>query len=272
MEKISMCNSGKEIFNLLKDLKENHNIFGLKAEFETEGATYEEVAYLKNLANDLELDLTLKIGGCEAVRDLQDAKSLGANTIIAPMIESSYAAKKYIDAINRNFSKNEQQNIKFLINIETIQGLKCLDEIFNSEFSNSINGIVFGRTDMLGSLQLPSKDVNDDILFNYAETIAEITKKYNKEFIIGGGISPSSISFFKKISKTHLNKVETRKIVFEAKKLLNSTNIEENIIKAIEFELLWLKNKENLFKKTNQADKKRIEILEKRYKNLMSSI
>ena len=83
-----MNKTEKEIIEVLQDLKENHHAIALKAEFEAEGADYIEVLKLKNFADVVGLNLAVKIGGCEAIRDMQDAKKIGANIIIAPMIES----------------------------------------------------------------------------------------------------------------------------------------------------------------------------------------
>lgn len=249
----------KILLDILKDLKENFNATSVKAEFETEGASFQEALSLKELTTRAGLNLTIKIGGCGSVKDLNEAKTIGANTIVAPMIESSYAAKKYIQSMELAFSKEEINKIKFFINIETITGFKCLEEILNSDFSKNINGIVFGRTDMAGSLGLDKNAVNENEISNYAKEIGTQAKKYNKEFIIGGGISTQSLPFLRNLNSETISSFETRKIVFDAKKALNNPNIEEGIKKAIEFELVWLKNKRE---NNSFADNKRIETLE----------
>lgn len=254
----------EKMISTLIDLKENYGALGLKAEFEAEGTKFEEAIRLKEIATRAGLDLSIKIGGCEAVKDMYDAKEIGATSIIAPMIESPYAAKKYLQAAKNVFSPKEQGKVKFLINIETKYGFEYLNEILESDYSKNLTGIVFGRTDMAGSLDLDVDDVNNDIIFEYAQKIAHITKKYGKEFVIGGGVTHSSVEFFKKIPNNSLDRFETRKIIFNAQSALKNENIQKGILEALEFEIMWLKDKQEYCKTTTKEDKARLRILETR--------
>ncbi len=67
----------------------------------------------------------MKIGGCEAIRDLLEAPADGVRYIVAPMVESGYALSKYIAAKNRVFPAEEEDTSFFstskhawLLNIE----------------------------------------------------------------------------------------------------------------------------------------------------------
>ena len=85
----------KKMVAVLQDLKENHNVVGVKAEFEAEGTRLEEAMRLKEVVSKAGIDLTIKIGGCEAIKDMYEARVIGVAKIVAPMIESAYALKKY---------------------------------------------------------------------------------------------------------------------------------------------------------------------------------
>ena len=253
----------QKMINLLCDLKENYHVSSIKSEFETEGATYEEVLYLKTLVSKVGLDLTVKIGGAEAIRDIRDSKKIGVSALVAPMIESPYALHKFSSGINKIFSKEEQKNIKFLINIETKCGFEHAEEILSSDDAQIISGVVLGRTDLTGSLGLLPDSVDNEKIFEYAKTLALKSAKYGKEFIIGGGVTSNSLPFFRKLPS--LSKIETQKVIFNSD-ILNSTKAEEAILKALEFELMWLKNKRNIFGELTDEDIKRIKLLESRYK------
>jgi hypothetical protein len=257
----------KKMVDALKDLKENHHVVGVKAEFEAEGTRLEEALRLKEVVTKAGLDLTIKIGGCEAIKDMYDARTVGVAAIVAPMIESPYAVKKYLQAVKMAFPEEERKEMKFLINIETKYGFNYLDEILSADFSKDLTGIVMGRTDMTGSLGMSKDDINHEIIFEYADAIAQKTLKYNKEMVIGGGVSAMSLPFFQKLPKGALNRFETRKVIFDAQKALIDQNADKGILKAVGFELVWIKNKQNFYSAISHEDNKRIEVLESRYKD-----
>ncbi len=253
-----MNNFENQIIETLIDLKENYYASAVKSEFETEGASFEETLFLKSLADKASLDFSIKIGGCGAVKELFEAKNIAAKNIIAPMIETPYALQKFHQSINTVFNEFEQKNTNFFINIETITGFRNFDEIINSEYFDIISGIVLGRLDMSYSIGLSRNDVNSNPLFNVAKSIISKLKSSQKKLIIGGGVSTSSIPFFKNLEP--FSAFETRKIIFNSD-ILKTDKTELAIKKAIEFELLWLNNKKNN-KTASNEDLKRISMLE----------
>ena len=89
----------KKMVALLTEMRESHNVVGVKAEFEAEGTRLEEAMRLKEVSLKAGLGLTLKIGGCEAIKDMFEAASLGTEHLVAPMVETPYALKKYLQAV-----------------------------------------------------------------------------------------------------------------------------------------------------------------------------
>ena len=83
---------------------------------------------------------------------------------------------------------------------------------------------------------------------------------------LGGAISPEAVPFIEKIaSKNLIDKFETRKLVYHKKAI---DNIVEGLTLGVKFELLWLKSKRRYYHRVRDEDEKRIEMLEKRVKNL----
>ena len=256
-----------KMVDTLKDLRENHHVIGIKAEFEAEGTRLEEALRLKEVITKAGLDLTIKVGGCEAIKDMYDARSIGVSTIVAPMIETAYAMKKYVKATHFIFPEDERKTIKFLINIETKTGFNNLDEIINTPEFEEIGGVVLGRVDMTGSLGLTREDINSDKIFDIAKVMSGKMQKVGKDMVIGGGVSAHSLPFFKELP--YLSRFETRKIIFDAKSALVDSNADKGILKAVGFELMWLKNKRDFYGMIFKEDEARLTMLEARYKKLI---
>ena len=250
----------KNMADILTDLNENYGALSVKAEFETEGTSLEEAARLKELSDNSDLKFTVKIGGCEAVRDINDAKFLCADEIVAPMIETPYALKKFVRAINNIYSDDEKTKIKLFINIETITGYSNFKDIISAEEFSDISGIVFGRSDMAASMDLTLEQTDSDIMFNMAYNMSEKMLSAKKDFIIGGNITPKTSEFFAKLP--YCTKFETRKIIFDNSK--TSINLSDGIIKAINFEIMWIKNRRENYGIILQDDEKRINTLKHR--------
>ena len=249
-----------KMIDVLKDLKENHSVLGVKAEFESEGARFEEVLRLKDIVSKAGLELTIKIGGCEAIKDMLDAKNIGAKNIVAPMIESEYAMRKFVNATKNLFSNDEYSDAKFYINIETITGYKNINEIINSQYFKEIEGCVLGRMDMTASIGLGRDSVNSDRVFEIASEISNMMLASNRKMVVGGGVSVASLPFFKKLP--YITEFETRKVIFNASEILKDKDADKGILKALDFELMWLKNKREHYGLIFKEDSNRITMLE----------
>ena len=205
-----------KMLNILSDLKANHHASALKVEFETEGAAFEEASYLAKLARTVGLDFVIKIGGCAAVSDIKMAKELNAAAIVAPMIESAYAFRKFIESIDMICDNAYKPEL--YINIETVSGVACINDIISTPYFNRLSGIVFGRTDMVQSLGNSTDTVESADTLITARYIAKKVLETGKRFIIGGGISSKSSAFLHSID---LSGFETRKIIFDKQELSN---------------------------------------------------
>lgn len=260
----------REMAEILRNGRENYGIVSVKAEFEAEGTRIEELLRLVDIARTAGLPVTVKIGGCEAIRDLLEAKQIGVKFIVAPMVESAYAASKYVAAKNIVFTSDEQADTDFLFNMETITGYNNRESLFDAICApDGAEGIVFGRVDFTGSMGWPRESINLQKTTDYALEIARLCKKADKQLVMGGGVSIESIDAIRQVHAIRLDRFETRKVVFNTTAALDS-DIEAGLVDAVQFELLWLKNKRDYYDGIAHEDAKRIEMLDLRWEELKS--
>ena len=141
-----MNTTEEKMVEILKILKKDYGVIAVKSEFETEGSRKNELTKLRDIISKAGLKMYIKIGGCEAVRDLDDCKILGADGIMAPMIETPFAASKFRKAFNKVFPSKDDGVIDRIINLETITAYENMDNIFR-ENSDFLDTVVIGRSD-----------------------------------------------------------------------------------------------------------------------------
>lgn len=249
------------VVNQLLKLKRCYSMIGAKAEFEAEGSTFNDIVRLRRLTLLANVELHLKVGGVEALRDIRDAVELGVDGIIAPMVESKFGAKKFFDSIQKVL--DERQKIETTLNIETKTGLQNLDEILDYA-NNRFDAITIGRSDLTSSYFDPSYTQDSDYIFEKIIEVGEKVRQTNMKLNVGGGLSQKSIC---KINtdypeiKTLCYKLETRKVMLPTQVFCNQ---EEAIAQSLYFEELYILSKKDFFDLRMDAELARLTELRRR--------
>ncbi len=244
----------KSILNKLKE----QGAVGIKISFEDEGALLNEMMTMRYLTASVGLELSIKIGGCEAKKDITDCINLCCDSIVSPMIESKFALDKFINSI-RKYEYSGKKGF----NLETINAYDNLDEL--QDLFNYIDFVTVGRIDFVGSLNKNREYVNSDEIYKIVEHIFNVVRKYNKKCYLGGGISIDSQEFIEKLKTLKIiDNYETRYVIFDVNKV---KDYKYSLYLANLFEIEWMKYIENRYTGYAEKDKNRIIMIENRIKN-----
>jgi len=248
------------LYEQLCKLKNEYNLQGIKAEFEAEGSTFRDLIRLRRLTLKAGVKLFLKIGGAESKKDIKDALEIGVDGIIAPMIESQFAAKKFYESIQSIYA---DCLIHTTLNIETKHALENIDEILNFA-QGKFNNITIGRSDLSASYF--NKDITPDsnFIFNLLEKLSKKILSKNLTFTVGGSLSSKSIDLFNSAYahlKTQIYKLETRKVILPTNEFLNKAKA---IKEALKFEELYILSKKDFSDLQISAEINRLTELKRR--------
>lgn len=248
---------------ILTDLIENEGLIGIKTSFEDEGALFNETIRLKEICNQANTKLTLKIGGPEAIRDIKDSSIIGIKGLVAPMIESEFGLKKFIQSVNTHIPQDLLSTINLNINIETITAISNIEKILGLEEINSLYGVTIGRVDLVSSMGRNREYVNSDEIYSIVKNVFSKVKQKGLKLCLGGAISIDSLNFLKKLhSDGLLDKFETRYAIYDPSIALK--DLSTSLSKGQLFEYEWLQTKHEYYTQLANQDIKRIQMIQDR--------
>lgn len=254
---------------ILTDLIENEGLVGIKTSFEDEGATFYETIRLKEICNQARTKITLKIGGPEAVRDLKDSLIIGVKGLVAPMVESDFGLKKFIQATKTYIPDDVLTSLQLSVNVETITGAKNITNILKIEQADNLYGVTVGRVDLVSSMDKDRKFVDSNEMYTLVKEIFTKVKEKGLKACLGGAVSTDSLDFLKRLqSEGLLDKFETRYAMFDPSITLK--NLSRALSKAQMFEYEWLMSKHEQYTSAANQDIKRIQMIQDRINQSMS--
>ena len=260
----------QRMLDILRELKEQHGAVSLRAEFEAEGTKVEELLRLKELSMAAELGLTLKIGGCESVRDLLESLVVGVDCLVAPMVESPYALRKYLQAVEKVLPAQERESIEILCNIETLTALQQLEQMLDVPEVGILNGIVIERVDLCFSLDLDERCINNTEVNELVTKGLTTAKNHRLSTTVGGGVGVDALPFFRSLPAGLMDRCETRKICFDYG-IASKGDLAKGLFKALAFELLWLRNKLTYYEGIAALDRQRMHVIEEQYWKIINA-
>ncbi len=254
---------------ILTDLIENEGLVGIKTSFEDEGALFDETVRLKEVCNQAKTKITLKIGGPEAIRDLKDSTVIGVKGLVAPMVESEFGLKKFIQATKTYIPDDIRSSLQLNINIETITAAQNATRMLDISEAEELYGVTVGRVDLVSSMGKDRTYVNSEEVFKMARAVFTKAKEKGLKACLGGAVSTDSLAFLKKLhSEGLLDKFETRYAIFDPSITLK--NLPRALSKAQMFEYEWLMCKHEVYTALANQDIKRIQMIQDRINQSVS--
>jgi len=228
----------------------------VKVSFEDEGALLNEIVSMRYLTAKTGLKISIKIGGCEAKRDIMDCIDLCADTIVSPMIESGFALTKFIkstEVCKYTGSKG--------VNVETIQGYENRKAILEA---GGLDFVTFGRVDFVSSIGKNRDFVEDEQICNMVRTVYQDARHNNLKCYLGGAIGVNTKKIISELKEEHLiDCFETRYIIFDVS-MVDMDNYDKIIYEANEFELVWMKYIKGRYETHANKDSTRINMIQSR--------
>lgn len=213
----------------LRQLRERHNVVGLKTGTEIEDMDAHEIALMNEICVGAGLTLSVKIGGPEARRDMRDCLSIGVDAILAPMVETVYALVNFVDTAKMIMSEAGKK-ARLAMNLETATTVQNLDSMIATNAFAELNQVTIGRGDLSKSMNLTVDD--EEVLTVTRHTLARLNRQH-KVTSVGGGLSVQNIGQMAEILPAA--RFNTRHVVFENCEVFGR-NAAQNLTEGLYFE------------------------------------
>ena len=260
-----MFGAERDVYASLLRLRDEFGVTGIKAEFEAEGSTQTDLIRLRRITMAAGMQLHLKIGGVEAVSDIRTSVELGVDGLVAPMVESPFGLKKFLEAYRSVYGT---ERIALSINIETAGAVAALDGIIalaKAEGSSgpAVDDFTIGRTDLSASWMDPAIVPDCPFILDKVREISAKAASAGIPSTLGGSISAATAELLRKRPEIveHVVDIETRKVIIPKASFLAG---EEALDEALHFEEVWILSRAEVNHLAVGSDIKRLEKLRAR--------
>jgi hypothetical protein len=187
-------------------------VIALKGEFEAEGLSRDSVAAEAAFAARNGLPYLVKIGGCEAKSDLRFLMMIGVRNVVAPMIESAFAMRKYQEMLPNGAFEHVG------VTIETVDAVHRIEDIL--EAGVKLTEVTVGRTDLTASFG--GSGVDSDETVAMVKTVARAASARGLPTTMGGAVNTKTVELLHRDDELRelIACVETRKCVMPVDRFL----------------------------------------------------
>jgi len=174
----------------LASLTAGHGLAYLKLGTEAEALTFDEIEVLSSVAASVAPAVAVvgKIGGPEARNDLLQFHARGATGFVAPMIESPYALRCFLDAVADVVPGRPNLGI----NIETASAVDQLDAMLTLEGVDALGFVNVGRSDLAASMGCEA--VDDPAVTEATCAVIARVQRAGLSAHVGGCVTPATLA------------------------------------------------------------------------------
>ena len=195
------------------------NIISLKGEFEAEGLSRDTVAAESAFAARHGVGYLVKIGGCEAKSDMRFLMQMGIKSIVAPMIESPFAMRKYQEMLPEGAFEHVG------VTIETVDAVARIDEILDA--GTKLTEVTVGRTDLTASYG--GNNVDGERTIEMVKKVARAAQARGLKTTMGGSVNKNTRALLAEdeVLRELISCVETRKCVMPVDKFATNGALQD---------------------------------------------
>ncbi len=202
----------------------------LKLGTEEEGLSHEEVRFLAQQV-PADLGIVVKIGGPCARADLRLAAEVGATAVVAPMVESPFALRRFIEAADADLGP-DGGGIERAFNLETRQAVALLPEILAIPQARRLDFVNIGRSDLAASLGLEVGDAEmNDVVVNVIQQLCA----FGLPVHVGGRVTRATL--LPLLERCEIAAFHTRFLAF---RLQDGVDVAAAVSQALRLELVLL--------------------------------
>jgi hypothetical protein len=188
-------------------------LVAIKSGTEAEDMSFGDIRILRAMSRDI-LPLYVKIGGPEARNDIRELADIGVDGMIAPMIESPYALKKFIMTLHDILGPIHFERLCKTVNIETETAVGCLEAILSVPEARELNQVTAARSDLSGSMEMSADDPR---VTEACRLIVERSHGYGLSTSVGGSINTENIRVI--LERIAPDRVNSRNMVLDSSRL-----------------------------------------------------
>ena len=142
------------------------------------------------------------------------------------MVESLYALENFVTVANKFIENGNYRGIGKGINIESITGFNCMEQLITSEWGQQLDEIVIGRSDLAASCH---QTVDSPEIMVMARKICDTAKANGKRVSLGGQITSSNIENV--VEHINPTQIHTRMLIIDPKKMSDKSACIKNALK-----------------------------------------